>query len=188
VSPQQEHQATGLMQRAQEGDEDAYVELLVLLTKVTRRYVYLKMGTIVSWADDVVQDTLISVHAARHTYDPRRPFAPWYYAIARNRLIDGLRREGRVSQREIGVEILPDVGVTAAAEEMALAEVDIDAVRAALRTLPPRQREIVESLKLRDESVREVANRLSMSPSAVKVTAHRGYRALKRLLGVEREA
>ena len=177
------------MQRAQEGDEEAYVELLVLLTEVTRRHVYFKMGAIVSWADDVVQDTLISVHAARHTYDPRRPFAPWYYAITRNRLIDVLRREGRVSQREVGVEILPDVVDTGEprAGETSYADVDIDAVRAALRELPPRQREIVEALKLRDESVRDIANRLSMSPSAVKVTAHRGYRALKRLLGVQGE-
>ena len=176
------------MQRAQEGEEDAYVELLVMLTDVTRRYVYLKLGAIVSWADDVVQETLISVHAARHTYDPRRPFAPWYYAIARNRLIDLLRREGRVSQREIGVETLPDVGAAAGADEAAFAEVDMEAVRTALQTLPPRQREVVEALKLRDESVRDIATRLSMSPSAVKVTAHRGYRALKRLLGVQREA
>jgi RNA polymerase sigma-70 factor (ECF subfamily) len=188
VSLQQERLAAGLMQRAQDGDEEAYVELLVLLTGVTRRYVYLKMGAMVSWADDVVQDTLISVHAARHTYDPRRPFAPWYYAIARNRLIDALRREGRVSQREIGVETLPDVDAAAGAQETPYADVDIDAVRAALRTLPPRQREIVEALKLRDESVRDIASRLRMSPSAVKVTAHRGYQALKRLLGVEREA
>jgi RNA polymerase sigma-70 factor, ECF subfamily len=188
VSLQQELLAAGLMQRAQDGDEEAYVELLVLLTEVTRRYVYLKMGAIVSWADDVVQDTLISVHAARHTYDPRRPFAPWYYAIARNRLIDALRREGRVSQREIGVEILPDVGMTTGADNSSFPEADIEAVHAALRALPPRQREVVEALKLRDESVRDVANRLSMSPSAVKVTAHRGYRALKRLLGVQREA
>ncbi len=176
------------MQRAQEGDEEAYVELLVLLTEVTRRYVYLKLGALVSWTDDVVQETLISVHAARHTYDRRRPFAPWYYAIARNRLIDVLRREGRVSRREIGVETLPDIAATMRAEETSFADVDLDAVRAALRTLPPRQREVVEALKLRDETVRDVASRLSMSPSAVKVTAHRGYRALKRLLGVEREA
>ena len=50
MSPQQERLAAELMQRAQEGDEEAYVELLVLLTEVTRRYVYFKMGAIVSWA------------------------------------------------------------------------------------------------------------------------------------------
>jgi RNA polymerase sigma-70 factor (ECF subfamily) len=173
------------MQRAQAGDEQAYIELLVLLTEQTRRYVYLKVGAMVPWADDVVQETLMSVHAARQTYDARRPFAPWYYAIARHRLIDAMRREGRVTRRELGVETLPDTAAPARAEEAAFADVDIDQVRAALRTLPPRQRDIVESLKLRDESVRDVATRLSITPSAVKVTAHRGYRALKRLLGVD---
>jgi RNA polymerase sigma-70 factor (ECF subfamily) len=173
------------MQCAQEGDEQAYVELLIMLTDVTRRYVYLKLGAVVPWADDVVQETLMSVHAARQTYEPRRPFAPWYYAIARNRLIDVWRREGRVSRRELGVEILPDVVVSEAAEQDARTSVDIDAVRIALASLPARQREVVTALKLQDESVRDVASRLNMSQSAVKVTAHRGYRALKRLLGVD---
>jgi RNA polymerase sigma-70 factor (ECF subfamily) len=61
----------------------------------------------------------------------------------------------------------------------------MEAVRTALESLPPRQREVVTALKLHDESVRDIAGRLNMSPSAVKVTAHRGYRALRRLLGVD---
>jgi RNA polymerase sigma-70 factor, ECF subfamily len=185
VTPQQERHAAALMHDAQDGDEQAYVELLILLTDVTRRYVYLKLGAIVPWADDVVQETLISVHAARHTYDAHRPFAPWYYAIARNRLIDVWRREGRVSRREMAVDAVPDVVTWTDADDDARAVVDMQAVQAALASLPPRQREVVTALKLRDESVRDVANRMQMSQSAVKVTAHRGYRALKRLLGVD---
>jgi DNA-directed RNA polymerase specialized sigma24 family protein len=42
---------------------------------------------------------------------------------------------------------------------------------------------VIEALKFRDQSVREVAGRLQMTESAVKVTAHRGYRVLKRMLG-----
>jgi RNA polymerase sigma-70 factor (ECF subfamily) len=61
--------------------------------------------------------------------------------------------------------------------------VDPEALRAALDSLPERQREVVSALKLRDESVKEVSERLGMSVSSVKVTAHRGYRALRRLLG-----
>ena len=60
------------------------------------------------------------------------------------------------------------------------------ASHAALEALPARQREIVSALKLRDESVKEVSQRLGMTESAVKVTAHRGYRALRRLLGKRR--
>ena len=60
-------------------------------------------------------------------------------------------------------------------------------MHAALGTLPERQREIVSALKLRDESVKEVSERLGMTESAVKVTAHRGYRKLRRLLGGREE-
>jgi RNA polymerase sigma-70 factor (ECF subfamily) len=168
------------MRQAQDGDRHAYAELLVLLTSVARRFVRTRLGH-ASWADDVVQETLITVHRARHTYDVSRPFAPWFYAIARSRLIDVLRRERRLGARELGVDELPEV--VSADRSDREAEVDATAIRQALETLPARQREVVEALKLSDQSVREVASRLGMSESAVKVTAHRGYRALRRLLG-----
>jgi RNA polymerase sigma-70 factor (ECF subfamily) len=61
----------------------------------------------------------------------------------------------------------------------------MDAVRQALASLPPRQREVVVAIKLRDERVRDIAARLNMTMTSVKVTAHRGYRTLRRLLGVD---
>ena len=168
------------MQLAQAGDQMAYASLLVLLTSVTRQFAHRRLGG-VPWTDDVVQETLLSIHTARHTYDTRRPFAPWFYAIASNRMIDVMRRERRVSTREISSDQLPEVETVATVREHEA--LDVDAIRAAVAALPARQRDVIEGLKFRDQSVREVAGRLGMSESAVKVTAHRGYRALKRLLG-----
>lgn len=170
------------MRRAQGGEEEAYAELLVLLTAATRSYVRLRVGGPVPWIDDVVQETLIAVHHARHTFDGRRPFAPWFYAIARNRFVDVLRREQRVRQHEVGGDAWPEPG---SATNNATSRVDMDAVYRALASLPARQREVVEAIKLRDESVREIAARLGMTMTSVKVTAHRGYRTLRSLLGVE---
>ena len=180
VTREQETHAGDLMQRAQRGDEEAYAELLVQLAAATRSYVRLRVGAMVPWIDDVVQETLIGVHRARHTFDGRRPFGPWFYAIARNRLVDVLRREQRVRQHEVPGEVWPEAG---GAPDDGTSRVDMDAVRKALASLPPRQREVVEALKLRDESVREIAARLGMTLTAVKVTAHRGYRTLRYLLG-----
>jgi RNA polymerase sigma-70 factor, ECF subfamily len=178
MNPQQEQQASALMVRAQQGDAAAYTELLTMLAAASRQYARNRLGD-VPWLDDVAQETLLTVHKARRTYDGRRPFAPWFYAILSRRMIDVLRRERRISAREIVAEVLP--------EPLAPAEspsaVDPDRVEAALGALPSRQREVVSALKLRDESVKEVSARLGMSESAVKVTAHRGYRALRRLLG-----
>lgn len=180
MTAEQERTSTGLMRLAQAGDQVAYATLLVLLTSTTRQFARTRLGA-VPWIDDVVQETLLAVHRARHTYDPERPFAPWFYAVASSRLIDAVRRERRVMSREIPGDVLPDSLTTGGS--MARDDIDVDAIRAAVASLPVRQREVIEALKFRDQSVREVAGHLSMTESAVKVTAHRGYRALKRLLG-----
>jgi RNA polymerase sigma-70 factor (ECF subfamily) len=179
VTTEQEHQSTALMRLAQSGDPVAYASLLVLLTAITRRFARQRLGG-VPWVDDVVQETLLAIHGARQTYDPERRFAPWFYAIASNRLIDVLRRERRVASREIAGDEIPEAPFSL---EMARDDIDVEAIHAAVATLPVRQRHVIEGLKFKDQSVREVAGRLSMSESAVKVTAHRGYRALRRLLG-----
>lgn len=168
------------MRLAQNGDEAAYAEVLALLTTATVRFARGRAGG-VAWVDDVVQETLVSVHKARHTWDPSRPLAPWFYAIASHRLVDVWRRERRVLNREEGRDELEMAAPVAPEGEWD--HVDMSIVREALAALPTRQRDIVEGLKLRDESVRGLAARHQMSESAVKVMAHRGYRRLRRLLG-----
>jgi RNA polymerase sigma factor (sigma-70 family) len=182
VTPEQERHSAALMRLAQAGDRDAYASLLVLLTSITRKFARARLGG-VPWIDDVVQETLLTIHRALQTYDPARPFAPWFYAIASTRLIDAVRRERRIALRELPRDPAFDVAAPSARD----ADIDVEAVRAAVRLLPERQRDVIEGLKFRDESVRDVASRTNMSISAVKVTAHRGYRTLRKLLGAQRE-
>jgi RNA polymerase sigma-70 factor, ECF subfamily len=180
VTGEQERHSIRLMRLTQGGDQMAYASLLVLLTSVTRQFARSRLGP-VPWIEDVVQETLLAVHGARHTYDSDRPFAPWFYAIASNRLIDVVRRERRVTAHEVAHDVLPDV--TLDPEAATRDDIDVEAIHAAVAALPDRQRDVIQGLKFQDESVREVAARLGMSESAVKVTAHRGYRTLKRFLG-----
>jgi RNA polymerase sigma-70 factor (ECF subfamily) len=180
VTAEQQQRSVDLMRLAQAGDQVAYASLLVLLTAVTRQFARSRLGA-VPWIDDVVQETLLAVHRARHTYDPDRPFAPWFYAVASSRLIDVLRRERRVTAHEIPGDVLADVAIAGGGSPRD--EIDVEAIHAAVASLPARQRDVIEAMKFGDQSVREVAGRLNMTESAVKVTAHRGYRALKRLLG-----
>ena len=181
MTPEQGREGAALMRKAQAGDQDAYAAVLVLLGAVARRFARARAGS-VPWIDDVVQETLLTIHRALPTYDPARPLAPWFYAIASTRLIDVARRERRVSRRELA----HDEGFDVAAPVIE-PDLDVEAIRAAVRCLPARQRVVIEGLKFRDESVRDVAGRTNMSIAAVKVTAHRGYRALRKLLGSSRE-
>lgn len=182
MTAEQERHSAGLMRLAQAGDQAAYASLLVALTSATRQFARARLGA-VPWIDDIVQETLLAVHRARQTYDPGRPFAPWFYAVAASRMIDVIRRERRVSSHEVPGDVLPELmGEGTPGRD----ELDIEAIHAAVALLPERQREVIDALKFRDQSVREVAGRLQMSESAVKVTAHRGYQALKRRLRGDR--
>jgi RNA polymerase sigma-70 factor, ECF subfamily len=181
VTPDQERESGQLMARAQEGDQRAYDELLQLLARDARGFVARRVGW-PDWAEDVVQDALLTVHRARQTYDPARPFVPWFYAILNSRLIDTLRSRKRLMSREvIDAEAL---GRQAAPGGDGPARGDLrEALAAAVARLPRIQREVVSLLKYEDLSVREVAARLGMSEAAVKATAHRGYKMLRRGVG-----
>lgn len=180
MTGEQERLSAGLMARAQGGDAGAYSELLRLLASVTRNYVRRRVGDR-PWVDDIVQETLLSVHAARHTFDSTRPFVPWFYAVASSRMIDVIRREKRIAARELAADGLAE-WAEPAAEETKSQPLDSEAIRTAMESLTPKQRRVVDALKFRHETVREASRRLGMSESAVKVTAHRGYRALRKVL------
>ena len=163
------------MEAAQGGDRRSYEELLTRVASLAQAFVRKRAGD-PAWCDDVVQESLLAVHRARHTYDATRPFAPWVYAIIQNRFIDALRVQRRRLARELQSEAPLDFADRPVQERDALRR----DVRRAVSGLPENQRRVIELLKFEELSVREVATRLRMSETNVKVTAHRGYRALRR--------
>jgi RNA polymerase sigma-70 factor (ECF subfamily) len=170
-----EDEWTGLMRLAISGDDGAYHRLLRSVTPVLRaaaRRGLARAGQPVDQSEDIVQDILLAVHLKRHTWDPTAPFAPWLFAIARNKLIDSLRRRGRRIFVDIDdfAETLPGEPPpeTAPAGE----------VSAHLQTLPARQREVLQSIAVESASIKDTAKRFSMSEGAVRVALHRALASL----------
>src|SRR5260370_14241214 len=94
-----------LMQAAQDGDRVAYARLLQELVPLLQRLVRRRLGFLQPTdREDLVQDILMSLHAARATYDPRRPFTPWLMSIARHRMGDRARRHSKVWANEVLVD------------------------------------------------------------------------------------
>jgi RNA polymerase sigma factor (sigma-70 family) len=172
----------GFMKAAQAGDQDAYIQLLQEVTIRLRRIVRRYRGFITDEdIEDLVQDTLLSLHSVRATYDPQRPFMPWILAITRNRLADGARRYARTSGREVNTDCL-DVTF---ANENANTTADVfreEDLRNAIEDLPAAQRTAVEMLKLRELSLKEAASVSGMSIGALKVATHRAMIALRKML------
>ena len=170
------------MAAAQDGDAAAYEALLHEIVPALRVFVSARLRE-PSASEDVVQNVLLSLHRARHTYQPSRPFGPWLRAIARNATSDALRARGRRAEREIA---LPDADRIADEREPSRADAPLSArMSRALAELPPAQREAVELIHVRELSVAEAATHAGVSVSALKVRAHRGYKALRKLLAGE---
>ncbi|HLG80476.1 MAG TPA: sigma-70 family RNA polymerase sigma factor [Bradyrhizobium sp.] len=171
---------TDLMRSAMAGDNAAYHRLLKAITPVLRaasRRGLARAGQPPDQAEDIVQDILLAVHLKRHTWDVNAPFAPWLFAIARNKLIDALRRRGRRVFVNIDdfAETLPD---EPKAETASAAE-----VTAQLNTLPARQREVLQSIAVESASIKDTARKFSMSEGAVRVALHRALSSLTAKLG-----
>jgi RNA polymerase sigma-70 factor (ECF subfamily) len=166
---------TGLMRSANAGDGTAYQRLLRAVTPVLRaaaRRGLVRAGQPVDQAEDIVQDILFAVHLKRHTWDANAAFAPWLFAIARNKLIDALRRRGR----RIFVNI-DDFAETLAGEPVA-ETVPAREVTNHLETLPARQRDVVKSIAVDSTSIKATAAKFNMSEGAVRVALHRGLASL----------
>ena len=98
-----ERELSAWMRLAQQGDSAAYQGLLRRLKSMAESFVRNTLGRKASWAlsatEDIVQEILLGVHAKRHTYDPDRAFLPWFYAIARYKIIDHLRSGAKLPAR-----------------------------------------------------------------------------------------
>ncbi len=168
------------MAAGQDGDAAAYEALLRELVPALRVFVNVRIRDS-SAAEDVVQNVLLSLHRARNTYDPRRPFGPWLRTIARNAVIDALRARGKRAERETE---LPEYDRIADEREPSQAGALLSPRMArALAELPPAQRAAVELIQIPELSVLVAAERAGISVSALKVRAHRGYKALRKRLG-----
>lgn len=172
---EREDEWTGLMRSAISGDDAAYHRLLKAVTPVLRaaaRRGLARAGQPVDQSEDIVQDILLAVHLKRHTWDASAPFGPWLFAIARNKLIDALRRRGRRIFVNIDdfAETLPGEAVveTASASEVA----------AQLQSLPARQRDVLQSIAVDSASIKDTAAKFSMSEGAVRVALHRALASL----------
>ena len=170
-----------LMERAQAGDEAAYLRLLTHISAIVRNAVRRKVNAS-QFADieDVVQDVLVSVHVVRATYDPSRPFLPWLLTIVHNRTVDKFRRSARISANETYVGELLDTFAGEPANSSAVAFGDDELLLREIDALPVSQRRAIELLKLKEMSLKEAARESGMTIANLKVLVHRAVKTLRK--------
>ncbi len=165
-----------LMVSYQAGQVEAFDELYALLAPAIRRYL-LSLARDVPRVDDLMQETFLQIHRARHTYAPSYPLMPWALAIARHCWLMDLR----TARRRPTVELDENVQVPAVRGEDARWNARIE-VREAVSALPAAQRQAVAAHHVMGFSFKEVAARLGVPEAAARLRSSRGMRRLRTLL------
>ncbi len=157
-----------LMALAQQGDKSAYRTLLDECEQWLKRYYARKIGP--DALDDLVQETLMSLHRKRASYDPARPFLPWLAAIARYRWIDHLRKSYRRKETALDEEIAADPGEPAVGARIGIERL--------LGLIPEKQALAIRLVKIEGLTIAEASARTGQSESLVKVNIHRGMKRM----------
>lgn len=173
-SDNDEQRWSQLMGKAQQGDERSYAQLLEELGDVIAAFLHSRFGPI-DIIEDCIQEGLIAIHAARHTYDTKRLFRPWFFAIVRNRTIDILR-----SQRSYKSAL--EKNTLGHIEDTAISVEDEINKSMVFSMLAPAYRDVLLLTKVAGFTTSEVAEKLGISESAVRVRVHRGIKETRKIL------
>lgn len=170
-----------LLEGYQQADAHATTQLIQRLSPDLMRFFLAQEATRME-AEDLLQNTWLRIHKARHTYRKGAPVLPWVFAIAKHVRVDGYRKRRRIQQHEGATESLPEpaVGRGRPGAEMPTFEYLI-------ASLPESQREVLTMLKVNGLSMEEVASATSSSVGAVKQKASRAYAKLRILFSDSKE-
>lgn len=162
------------MRLAQAGDRAAYAALLHILMPILKGFIYNKIGNRTD-NEDLLQNILLAIHRSSHTYNTERSFKAWMFTIADYKVKDFLRTHYRHAAIDwVDFDGVEDSVAAPVTEEGGSRE-DVDEI---LKGLPEKAKRIVYMMKVEDFTAAEVAEKMGMSVSAVKVAAHRAYKTL----------
>lgn len=174
-----ERRLTGLLQASIAGDKRAYHRFLAELARHLRIRLRKHLWQQDADVEDLLQEALMAVHKGLDTFRPDVPLTAWISAIVRYKLADHFRSTAR---RDELFEPFDEEAAATAIDYAATFELNaLDARRdlnKLLDTLPVGQRESIVQTKLWGRSVAETAASIGLTESAVKVSVHRGLKAL----------
>jgi len=173
-----------LMLQVRQGDETSFALLLERHRGPVIHFLY-RMVQNQAVSEELAQEVFLRVYRSRETYEPTAKFTTWLFRIAThlalNRLRDFKKEKGQTSLDE---ELIEGVERQVAdrrpsVEQVLVYEVKLREVRAAVETLPEKQRAAVLMHKYQGMEYSQIARALRCSESAVKSLLFRAYESLR---------
>ena len=172
-----------LVERAVAGDETAVISLYHQHKAAIYTYFHYRLNGDQTLAEDLTADVFerMVLHLPQFVVG-ERPLRAWLYTIARNRLLDHLRTDGKQDWLALD-ERLPAIAISL--EEQSHHRQEQDRVAAALAYLTDEQREVVILRFIEAYNVAETAIMMGKKEGAVKTLTRRALAALRRVLASE---
>lgn len=130
--------------------------------------------------EDCIQECLLAIHRSKQTFDPTKPFSPWFFTIVKHKAIDQIRKNQRIKNREV---LEPSFGeyVNQSSPELEIEQATLSLVS----KIDLVNREAFTLTKLEGKSIKEASEILNINESAVKVRVHRASKIFKKLVQEE---
>jgi RNA polymerase sigma-70 factor (ECF subfamily) len=153
-----------------DGNASSHEALLRALVPLLRAFYRRRVGD-TDAIEDIVQETLIAIHTRRMSYDRDRQFSAWLFAVARYKMVDHFRR----IRQTCPIDDVEDLLFSPGFEDEVGARMDVDRL---LDDLPDKQSRLIRQTRLEGHSIADTALAEGLGESDVKVSVHRGLKAL----------
>jgi RNA polymerase sigma-70 factor, ECF subfamily len=179
-----EDEVVALVDRAREGDPDAFASLYDKYVERVFRFVVYRVGGDSALAEDITSEVFLrALRKIKGFTWQGRDVGAWFLTIARNLVLDHFK-SGRFRLEMVGAEASPDVDAVDAEDE-ALARVSQADLYRAIQQLGNEQQEVIYWRFLQGYSVNETAAAMGKSDGAIKALQYRAVKALYKLVVVE---
>ncbi len=180
--PQAQLHADMLVRVGRDQDREAFVSLFHFFAPRIKSYL-LKNGADETTAEEVVQNTFITVWEKAAGYNPKKAAAStWIFTIARNKRIDTLRRQKFVVPLEDDALDLLDS--TPHAQDSAYTDhASIEQLHSAIDSLPKEQADLLHMAFFEDKSHQAIADETAIPLGTVKSRLRLAMEKLRHMLG-----
>ena len=150
-------------------------------SNVTRihRFLYFRLRGDTEIAEDLTQDVFLKAFAAFGSYDPKISGSSWIFTIARNHLINHVKKQRPGATLE---EIENTLWDRVPWDEKMSSRHDVQRMMDAMRELPEEDREVVRLKHIEGWSFEEISEATGKTVGSLRVRSHRALKALRKIL------
>ncbi|GGD69103.1 RNA polymerase sigma factor [Paenibacillus nasutitermitis] len=171
-----------LIREIKDGNVQLYSELMRRYQRKILAFIYhmLKSAKLELLAEDLCSESFYKAYRSLHSFrEVDASFSTWLYTIARNTVLSELRKQktGNVSLDEIG--FMPTASLDTVPEHRLLQNERMTMVRAAINSLPEKQRSALILREYDQLDYQEIASILGQTVSSVKSLLFRARSSVK---------